>query len=93
MRSSGESWPIVVDGDEEKTAFRIVALGFRDDRDRHGGAFTLLHSFMGGSDGSGSTSGLIADSKGTLFGTTPSGGASDDGTVYKLSGTGFVPEP
>ena len=34
--------------------------------------------------------GLIADSSGNLYGTTPHGGASGRGVVFKLAGTGFV---
>jgi uncharacterized repeat protein (TIGR03803 family) len=59
-----------------------------------GGTETVLYSFMGGSDGSfPGTSGLIADSKGNLYGTTTSGGGtSNAGTVFELTfGTGFVP--
>jgi uncharacterized repeat protein (TIGR03803 family) len=35
-------------------------------------------------------SGVIADSAGNLYGTTPQGGANRDGVVFQLSGTGFV---
>ena len=35
--------------------------------------------------------GLIADANGNLFGTTQGGGASAFGTVFELSGSGFVP--
>ena len=35
--------------------------------------------------------GLIADADGNLFGTTQGGGASAFGTVFELSGSGFVP--
>ncbi len=34
---------------------------------------------------------LIADASGNLYGTTESGGANGDGTVFELSNTGFVP--
>jgi uncharacterized repeat protein (TIGR03803 family) len=57
-----------------------------------GGTETVLYSFKGGiSDGSIPGAGLIADSSGNLYGTTEFGGASDAGTVFKLTGTGFVP--
>ncbi|MGH6841232.1 MAG: choice-of-anchor tandem repeat GloVer-containing protein, partial [Methylocella sp.] len=46
---------------------------------------TVLYSFKGGSDGAGPNGGLIADSKGNLYGTTRHGGASGNGTVFKLS--------
>jgi len=34
---------------------------------------------------------LVADAKGNLYGTTNSGGAFQQGTVFKLTGSGFVP--
>jgi uncharacterized repeat protein (TIGR03803 family) len=51
------------------------------------GAETVIYSFTGGSDGSGPDSGLIADSSGNLYGTTEWSG----GTIFELSGSGFVP--
>ncbi|MGA7384143.1 MAG: choice-of-anchor tandem repeat GloVer-containing protein [Methylocella sp.] len=47
---------------------------------------TVLHTFAG-SDGAG-PGGLIADSKGNLYGTTSYGGASDGGVVFKLAPNG-----
>jgi uncharacterized repeat protein (TIGR03803 family) len=44
-----------------------------------------------GSDGALPIAGLIADANGNLFGTTANGGASDDGTVFEITGSGFVP--
>ena len=46
---------------------------------------TVLHSFTGGSDGLSPRAGLIADNRGTLYGTTNSGGSADKGTVFKLT--------
>ncbi len=54
-----------------------------------GGTETVLHFFTGGSDGWGPAAGLIGS--GNLYGTTANGGASGNGTVFKLAGTGFVP--
>jgi uncharacterized repeat protein (TIGR03803 family) len=51
----------------------------------------VLYRFTGGSDGSRPIAGLIADSNGNLYGTTDQGGAAGHGTVFELSGTGFVP--
>jgi uncharacterized repeat protein (TIGR03803 family) len=49
------------------------------------GKETVLHSFKGGSgDGDAPWAGLI-NVNGTLYGTTKSGGANDDGTVFSLS--------
>jgi uncharacterized repeat protein (TIGR03803 family) len=55
------------------------------------GKETVLHSFVGGKDGTTPTSGLIMDAEGNLYGTTHLGGSSNcfDGTgcgvVYKMS--------
>ena len=55
---------------------------------------TTLYSFTGQLDGAIPNTGLTADLSGNLYGTTASGGAggdlNGDGTVFKLSGTGFV---
>ena len=48
------------------------------------GAETVLHSFGGSGGGRNPEAGLI-DVKGTLYGTTLEGGASDDGTVFSLA--------
>lgn len=50
---------------------------------------TTLASFNK-TDGWGPGAGLIADGKGNFFGTTYSGGASGYGTVFKVTGIGFV---
>jgi uncharacterized repeat protein (TIGR03803 family) len=48
---------------------------------------TVLRSFTGfPSDGAFPVAGLIADGAGNLYGTTQSGGASNAGVVFKLSG-------
>lgn len=49
-----------------------------------GGTFSILHSFTGGSsDGSTPWAVLVLDSSGHLYGTTESGGTSNDGVVFK----------
>ena len=48
--------------------------------------FSVYHSFAG-SDGAYPLNGLLANGK-ILYGTTSSGGASYDGTVFKISATG-----
>jgi uncharacterized repeat protein (TIGR03803 family) len=55
------------------------------------GSETLLYSFCSAnncSDGESPRGSLIRDSKGNLYGTTSSGGASNAGAVFKLSKSG-----
>ena len=56
------------------TVFRVAADGTE----------TVLHSFMGGSDGTDPMSNLIVGKGGDLFGTTNGGGASGAGTVFRI---------
>jgi uncharacterized repeat protein (TIGR03803 family) len=50
---------------------------------------TVLHSFGGGlSDGYRPYAGVIRDSAGNLYGTTPEGGTAGAGVVYKVDPTG-----
>jgi uncharacterized repeat protein (TIGR03803 family) len=51
-----------------------------------GGAWTLttLHVFGGGNDGFGPNGGVIFGKGGALYGTTGGGGASGNGTVFKV---------
>ncbi len=46
-----------------------------------------LHQFTGGKDGANPDGGLIFDSAGNLYGTTPLGGADGYGVVFKLTPT------
>ena len=48
---------------------------------------TVLYNFTGGADGSGPEAGVIRDSAGNLYGTTPFGG-SGSGAVYKVDPSG-----
>jgi uncharacterized repeat protein (TIGR03803 family) len=50
------------------------------------GSETVLHSFAGGADGATPNGHVIMNASGTLFGTTTSGGAAGQGTVYRLEG-------
>jgi uncharacterized repeat protein (TIGR03803 family) len=52
------------------------------------GKESVLYSFGSGTDGEYPGSGLIEDAAGDLYGTTGYGGASGNGTVYKLSKSG-----
>lgn len=51
-----------------------------------GGVWTqsVIHTFLGGTDGSGPGSPVSIDSHGNVYGTTPTGGAFGMGTVYQL---------
>jgi len=64
------------------TVFRIDATG----------NLTTLHSFSGSTnDGSNPVAGLVQDSDGNFYGTTPSGGAHFQGIVCRISqGGGFT---
>jgi uncharacterized repeat protein (TIGR03803 family) len=53
-------------------------------------SLATLASFNG-ANGSGPASGVVMDSSGNLYGTTTSGGASNDGTVFELAeGSGTI---
>lgn len=52
---------------------------------------TVVISFDGASGGGDVLGGLIADSSGNLYGTTAEGGSSSDGTVFEITGSGFMP--
>ena len=49
------------------------------------GTETILHTFGGSPDGASAWSGLVFDTTGNLYGTTFAGGASGNGTVYKVT--------
>jgi uncharacterized repeat protein (TIGR03803 family) len=49
---------------------------------------TVLHSFGSSTDGANPDADLVLDPKGNLYGTTESGGASGEGTVFKLGKSG-----
>ena len=54
----------------------------------------VIYNFTGGADGANPDTGLTMDAAGNLYGTTPAGGSSGVGTVFKLtptaSGWGFT---
>jgi uncharacterized repeat protein (TIGR03803 family) len=47
------------------------------------GAITVLHAFTRASDGAQPQAGLAMDAAGNLYGTSPRGGASNHGVVYR----------
>jgi uncharacterized repeat protein (TIGR03803 family) len=62
---------------------------FKLTRTANGYAERVLHRFGGPTgDGAQPFAGLIADEKGALYGTTTSGGATFNGTVFKLTPSG-----
>jgi uncharacterized repeat protein (TIGR03803 family) len=52
------------------------------------GKKTVLYSFTGSNDGGEPFAGLVLDAKGNLYGTTPQGGSSLAGTVFRVDPTG-----
>jgi uncharacterized repeat protein (TIGR03803 family) len=55
------------------------------------GIETVLHAFAGGAtDGAGPSVALIQGTDGNFYGTTPTGGTSNDGTVFEMTPTGVV---
>jgi uncharacterized repeat protein (TIGR03803 family) len=50
--------------------------------------FHVIHTFTGGFDGFGPGSPVAFDSSGSLYGTTPTGGGSGVGVVYRMSPNG-----
>jgi uncharacterized repeat protein (TIGR03803 family) len=54
------------------------------------GAFTRLHLFTGGADGSRPVGRLVHAADGNVYGTTTQGGASNLGTVFRISPSGTL---
>jgi uncharacterized repeat protein (TIGR03803 family) len=53
--------------------------------------FSVIYDFAGGSDGSDPEAALIQASDSNLYGTTPYGGSSGSGTVFKITNLGTTP--
>jgi uncharacterized repeat protein (TIGR03803 family) len=62
------------------TVFEITAAG----------VLTTLHNFSFGNDGYSPYGGLVQGTDGNLYGTTRSGGASGNGTVFKITPAGTL---
>lgn len=56
------------------------------------GTETVLHTFLGGTDGAHPKGSLISDSQGNLYGTTSSGERLKGGTVFKITPSGVLTE-
>jgi uncharacterized repeat protein (TIGR03803 family) len=54
------------------------------------GSLTTLWSFTSGLDGANSFSALVQGSDGNFYGTTSQGGASGDGTVFRITASGSL---
>jgi uncharacterized repeat protein (TIGR03803 family) len=52
------------------------------------GKYTVLHTFQGGSDGIAPFAGVLQATDGNFYGVTAGGGASDDGTIYRIDSKG-----
>jgi len=50
--------------------------------------YSVRYSFTGGMDGANPSGGLLRDAQGNLYGTTPVGGSTGYGTVFKVNTTG-----
>ena len=73
----------------EGTVFEIAKTG-----GSYAGTPTTLVSFnVGNGDGGYPAAALFADAAGNLFGTTEQGGANFDGTVFEVTGSGFLAAP
>jgi uncharacterized repeat protein (TIGR03803 family) len=55
-----------------------------------GASFAVLHTFLGGVDGAEPYSDMTIDAQGNLFGTTLTGGSTNNGTVFKVDTSGHL---
>jgi uncharacterized repeat protein (TIGR03803 family) len=55
-----------------------------------GGAFTNIHGFTGGSDGSVPVGALLQGPDGNIYGTTANGGTNGNGVVFKMATNGAI---
>lgn len=55
---------------------------------KNGTSYTVLRQFLGGTDGANPDANLHASSDGLLYGTTSAGGASGNGTLFKINPNG-----
>jgi uncharacterized repeat protein (TIGR03803 family) len=84
MDSAGNLFGVTAGSLDDGTIFEIA------DTNGTYAAPTTLYSFTGGSDGGNPDGPLIMDAAGDLFGTTSTGGANGDGTVFEVKKTNGV---
>ena len=84
MDSSGNLYGTTAFGDIGYTGAIATGDGSVFEIAQGSGAITTLESFNG-TNGWAPLSGLIVDSSGNLYGTTTTGGANGDGTVFELT--------
>jgi uncharacterized repeat protein (TIGR03803 family) len=94
IRRNGVFYGTTASGGNYKPCYTYGGNGcgtvFQIDR---GGHERLLYQFKGNfgsgpADGQGPTSGLIVDSSGNLYGTTPFGGSDESGTIFEITKSG-----
>jgi uncharacterized repeat protein (TIGR03803 family) len=66
----------------------MLALAVITTQAAHAQTFATQHSFDGTDGGGPTTAGLIQATDGNLYGATAGGGASNDGTVFRITPTG-----
>ncbi|HLY06705.1 MAG TPA: choice-of-anchor tandem repeat GloVer-containing protein, partial [Rhizomicrobium sp.] len=81
--------------DKAGNLYGVTAFGGADDEGAvyeiaKDGTFSTLHSFSGGTDGGFLYGGLAIDKEGNLIGSTVSGGANGQGTVFVLEPDGTL---
>ena len=92
--ADGDLFGMTIDGGASGigTVFEIAVFEIEKTATGYASAPTTVVSFNGGANGEHPEGGLIADANGDLFGTTNGGGEQfDDGTVFEITDSGFVP--
>ena len=75
-----------------RLVFTLVAFAFFSGSMMLGQNYQVIHTFSGGDDGATPDAGLTPDGHGNYYGTTYSGGAHGQGTVFKIKphGSGWL---
>src|SRR5579862_9049277 len=77
-------WPVLF------SLWCIAGCVFALPRTCHAQTFNALYSFTGASDGYYPAAALVQAKDGNLYGTAHSGGANDDGTVFRITAGGTL---